>query len=833
MNHRIAIVGSALSGIAIAAALIQLQPQSVVKPLATPSATAPRLLPSDRSGAGDQDPARCEPARTGQPSHVHPEDTADARLATSWPEAANVSPSQFTAPTGTIAPALESAADAGAAARSAPEPLATPTPAAPATWEPLMSMQMQQLNDTLRRLDDRAQSQQQLIHGMADELRDQRRQQWELQQAQRLATTPAPLPPAPPAPTAPPAQYLDSTTTPPLELAQAAPPKIKFGEEGDDSLTVNVQDADIRDVLDLLSQHTERNIVPLPSVQGKVTAFLKGVTLDEALDAILTSKGWVAKREPKFIYIGSASDFKKVKLEEEEAEEKKEMRTRVYRPNYISAVELQQLITPLLTVGTGQAAVAGEGEQQAAPAGGGDVFGFGAIAGAVKSVGAGAANGGVAGVAGAANGGMPLRVATTSPTVSGLESGSSATGGLDYAGSDVVLVRDYEEVLNQIDQVVLELDRRPRQVAIEAMILTVRLSDNMRLGVNFEMLRNQNTVRLVSGSPLDNLANIATAPGTLKFGYLDSSITSLIEALENVGETDIVASPRLMCLNKQQAEILIGAELGFVNTTVTQTAATQAVEFLEVGTQLRFRPFITDDDIVRLELQPELSTGTVRIEQGLTLPDKEVTKVTTNIICRNGATVIIGGLIREDLTTSVSQLPVLGSMPYLGPAFRRKTQAIDRRELIVLITPRVVNEDETHCEGVEAQREFLDRQDLYRDKLSPLGKRQIGLRYLRQARSAWSAGDCDNAFRFCNLALHYNPNDIEMLRLRQEIVAANPHLDVPLRNRVREGLRPGERPHVNYPREGVPWQKPAPVISPDDMLPPLPSRPGSIKRLDP
>ena len=128
---------------------------------------------------------------------------------------------------------------------------------------------------------------------------------------------------------------------------------------------------------------------------------------------------------------------------------------------------------------------------------------------------------------------------------------------------------------------------------------------------------------------------------------------------------------------------------------------------------------------------------------------------------------------------------------------------------------------------------FLDRQDLYRDKLSPLGKRQIGLRYLRQARSAWSAGDCDNAFRFCNLALHYNPNDIEMLRLRQEIVAANPHLDVPLRNRVREGLRPGERPHVNYPREGVPWQKPAPVISPDDMLPPLPSRPGSIKRLDP
>ena len=597
-------------------------------------------------------------------------------------------------------------------------------------------------------------------------------------------------------------------------------------DEGDNTLTINCQDADLHEVFDLLSQQSDRNIVPMPGAdgKGKVTAYLSNVTIDEALDAILKSKGLHARRESKFIYVGT-------KAEIEEAEEAKEMETRIYRPNYISAQELQQLIAPLLTVGIGQASVGGNAGAAAgapqAPAGG-DLLGLGALANAVGNVGAAGTAPGAAG-AGGAGAGANLRTSATSPTASGLESGSSATGGLDYAGAEAVVVRDYEDVLFQIDQVVKELDKRPRQVAIQAMILTVRLNDNMQLGVNFEHFRNKSHLRIATGQPLDDLANLAPVPGSLKFGFLDSSLASFVDALENVGETNIVASPRLMCLNKQQAEILIGAELGFVNTTVTQTASTQAVEFLEVGTQLRFRPFITDDNIIRLELQPELSTGSVRIEQGLTLPDKEVTKVTTNIICRDGATVVIGGLIREDLSTSVSQLPLLGSMPYLGPVFRRKTQSLDRREIIVLITPHVVGEDAADCEGQAEQEKFLARQDLYRDKMSPLGKRHIGQRYLRHAQSAWAAGDGQSAFRFVNLAIHYNPNDANSMRLRDEIVAANPEIDLPLRKRLREGLRPGERPHVNYPKQGFPWQKPAPIVAPHEISPYDPGNPVSQK----
>ena len=134
-------------------------------------------------------------------------------------------------------------------------------------------------------------------------------------------------------------------------------------------------------------------------------------------------------------------------------------------------------------------------------------------------------------------------------------------------------------------------------------------------------------------------------------------MSSFIEALETIADTNVVASPRVLCLNKQRAEVQIGSELGYVSTTVTENAATQSIDFLEVGTQLRIRPFISSDGFIRMEIHPELSTGTVRIDGGFTLPDKEVTEVTTNIMCRDGNTVVIGGLIREDLATATSQAP--------------------------------------------------------------------------------------------------------------------------------------------------------------------------------
>ncbi len=554
--------------------------------------------------------------------------------------------------------------------------------------------------------------------------------------------------------------------TPPADVAEAIPPAAQpqpqvnlpiIESEGDNRLSISIQDSDIRTVLELLSRQGDLNILPSASVSGNVSATLTGVDLITALDAILKSAGYVAKQEGRFIYVGTPADFEQMNFARER------IVTRVFRPNYVTAADLQTLIAPLLTPQVGEA-----------------------------TIGAGGAT----------------RVAVSPEALQGIESNTTQTGGDDFAGGDVLLVRDYESVMRQVEDVVVEVDQKPKQVSIEAIIIGVRLDDSNTLGVNFELLRDQDNSRLILGQPIQNLGQISVDEGGLKFGFLDSSLSVFIEALETVGDTDVIASPRLMCLNKQRAEILIGSQLGYVSTTVTENAATQAVEFLEVGTQLRLRPYISSDNTIRMEVHPELSTGTVRVEQGLTLPDKETTQVTTNVMCRDGKTIVIGGLIREDITSTATQIPWLGAAPIIGPVFRQKVETLERRELIVLLTPRIVREPEGYIEGSNAHRDFARRQALYFDKTSYLGRRHIGQKYFRLAHSAWNAGDVRAAFRYINLALHYDPQNLAISTLRGEIVDAYPDLDIPLHQRLNQGLTPWTHPVRNYPKQGVPWNTP-------------------------
>ncbi|HEY2760177.1 MAG TPA: secretin N-terminal domain-containing protein, partial [Pirellulales bacterium] len=258
-----------------------------------------------------------------------------------------------------------------------------------------------------------------------------------------------------------------SNETPPITGTPAAgPPKskpriVKMPGEGDNNLSIHIQDSDLRDVLELLSEQGDLNILPSPSVQGKVSASLTGVNIDGALNAILRSTGFISKRDGNFIYVGTPQDFKTM------AQSIDSVGTRVYHLNYIRAADVQALIQPLLTPGIGTSSV-------------------------------------------------------TQPANEGIAADGDKAGGNQYANADAVVVHDYVAVLNQVDQVIAEVDRKPAQVAIDAMILKVTLDDKYEFGVDLAFLRNNPNVRLFTGSPLSSLAG-AVPNGGLSFAYLDSS----------------------------------------------------------------------------------------------------------------------------------------------------------------------------------------------------------------------------------------------------------------------------------------------------------------------
>ena len=487
----------------------------------------------------------------------------------------------------------------------------------------------------------------------------------------------------------------------------------RSGDEGDDRLSLTIPGEDLNKVLQLLSAQGDLNILASKSVQGTVSASLKNVDIETALDAILKSTGYIWWQDGRFIHVGTPQD--RIAMQQSGDN----IGTRLYRPNYVTAAELQTLITPMLTQDIGT-------------------------------------------------------ISVTSPSQVGIAPDGNTAGGDSFAGQEALLVRDYEIVLAEIDQIVQQVDLRPTQVAIEAMILSVNLSDKDELGVDFEVLRDRDHIRVASGNPLGSLAQMDFSSGGLKVGFLDSSLAMFLNALESVGDTNVIATPRLMCLNKHRAEILIGEQLGYVSTTQTETSTTQSVEFLEVGTQLRLRPFISSDGMVRMEVHPELSTGNVRLVGNFTLPDKQVTQVTTNIMVRDGCTVIIGGLLRDQMATTATQIPLFGSLPVIGPAFRKNTEELGRQEILVLITPRVVYEPETCCRGDEAAGEFLHRQAVYADQMSPFSKRYLGRKYFRLAQMAWDAGNARQALRLVNLAIHFDPLNRKSIDLRADIWNGSP-----------------------------------------------------------
>lgn len=499
--------------------------------------------------------------------------------------------------------------------------------------------------------------------------------------------------------------------------------------EGDEHLEIHIQDEDLRKVLALLSEQGGLNILAGPSVQGTtVSASLKDVSVDAALDAILRSTGYVAQRSGKFIYVGTPQDFEMMKQSADR------VGVRVYRPNYVSSKDLSGLLTPLLS---------------AAPVG---------------------------------------KISLSSPAEVGIAPQSNNAGGDSLSESEAVVVQDYEAVLKEIDQVVKEIDRRPPQVCIQAMILSVQLNDENQMGIDFQMLRNEQNLRFGLGSPrtaplngsgqMDQNGNTIGAfnfaNGGMNLAFLDGSLGAFFAFLETIGDTNVIATPKVLCLNKQRAEIQIGEQLGYVTTTLTSTSTAQTINFLDTGAQLRLRPFISSDGLIRLEVHPELSTGTVEQKGAYTLPNKQVTQVTTNIMVRDGCTVVIGGLMREDLETDITQIPFMGSLPWIGPLFRHKTEKMTRREILVLLTPRLIEEPESDIEASRGGDEFILRQNVIRDHTNPLARRFMGRKALRKAQAALAAGDFATALRMAEKAVFYDPENQQAIALREQLRTGHP-----------------------------------------------------------
>jgi type IV pilus assembly protein PilQ len=244
--------------------------------------------------------------------------------------------------------------------------------------------------------------------------------------------------------------------------------------------------------------------------------------------------------------------------------------------------------------------------------------------------------------------------------------------------------------------------------------------------------------------------------------------------LDAVTDTTVLARPKVMALNRQRAQILIGRRVGYLTSTTTQTATTQTVEFLDAGIKLIFRPFISSDGSIRMELAPSVSDAKVETltdSQGATLsvPNEDTSEIVTNVRVKDGQTLVLGGLFKEDTRIERRQVPGLGDVPIIGNAFKGYDDELKREEIIFLITPTIVKDSIAQVWADEAN-EFADSVQIgAREGLLPWSRDTLTQSQNQKALDALSKGDPALALHHVENSLRLSHNQPEMIRLRAEL----------------------------------------------------------------
>ncbi len=458
-----------------------------------------------------------------------------------------------------------------------------------------------------------------------------------------------------------------------------------------EKISLDLKGMDIVEVLKMLAAKGELNVIVGSNVRGKVTMFLKDVDIDDAFDLILVANKLARDERNGIIYVMTERDYEM--LYGGKYDDKKEVR--IIQLKYAKAVEaakvLNQIKTKIGRIITDEASntiVAIDSPEVILQ-----------IAQLINQI--------------------------DKPTQSKIFE-------LDYAAAkdlkdriqemltkgigaiqidertNKIVVTDLEDNLKKIEEVIEAFDARPQQVLIEAKIIEITLNDEYKLGIDWGVVSSQITRTLLMN---DVDITVGTkfklqSQGTLDPGFevligkhgSGANYAVMIQALKTVGDTNILSSPRIIALNNEEAKILVGSSEPYATQTVTQGTSTTTtasnLTFLDIGVKLYVTPTINKDGFVTMKIKPEVSSRSDWYTYGspeTRVPIVSTTQAETNVMVKDGHTIIIAGLIRDERSGSVSKVPFFGDLPLIGGVFKKTDSTVAKKELVIFITPHIIS----------------------------------------------------------------------------------------------------------------------------------------------
>lgn len=262
--------------------------------------------------------------------------------------------------------------------------------------------------------------------------------------------------------------------------------------------------------------------------------------------------------------------------------------------------------------------------------------------------------------------------------------------------SKTIFLEDTPETIKKIETIIHHWDTVPEQVMIEAKILEINLTDDMSLGVEWSAILGDVRVGTssFSNAVLPQGQDISPVPETgsgLFFNVLTNSgsrqFAAAIDALQEKTKVNTLSTPKVLAIHGQPAKVQVGGQQGYPVITTNLGVSTETIEFIDTGIVLEIVPYIDDDGNVLLNVKPSVTSA--ELEEGI--PVTRTAFVETWLLAKSGDTVLIGGLIQDNITRTRSEVPCLGDIPLLGLLFGQRGRNIDKVELVILITPQIVD----------------------------------------------------------------------------------------------------------------------------------------------
>lgn len=485
------------------------------------------------------------------------------------------------------------------------------------------------------------------------------------------------------------------------EVASVSVTPIEKGLE--QRIALDLRNMEIVDALKFLAQKSNINIIASKNVEGRVSLFLKDVAVRDALDIILLANNLAYEMRGDILYVMTEDEY--IVLHGSGFKDTRQIKIfnlkytkpeSIFKALSIIKSDLGKLI---VDEESGTIVLVDTPEK------------LQAMQEALESL-----------DKPASTKIFPLQYAKAKDVVTNLSNRLDAkkTGTISAdERNNSVIITALPERMKEVEELIKSFDKKTKQVLLEAKILKIVLSDDFDMGVDWDKVWREAGARGV------NLAgDFAFPSGTsnfFKIGLGNDIVTGhnysvIVKLLQEYGQTRNLSSPSIAVIDGQEAKILVGRTEAYVTTTIETggtTATTAAtVEFLDVGVSLSVTPVINDEGFVTMKIKPEVSSvdGSLSYQIAAdvtnTVPLIARTSAETTIMVKDGTTIIIGGLRKDEKLETVDKLPLLGDIPFLGILFRKVNQDIEKQELVVFITPRIISGDVDVVDEEKRPKEF-------------------------------------------------------------------------------------------------------------------------------